>query len=171
MLIYNIRTHNRGYSTIASQLLRSMAVKRGYSNNWKRKIYEFCYTYLFFSSLEKYMKKNHTDKLEYFRDYIIYLYFRYVNTFLGEQDIRFTKFLNAFDMKRDKKNTKDIYDLTNEGILVACWGLSKKTKRIITSENAEYFIPCIDGVTFDYNLVKEMLAHLDKPFYNGQYLI
>lgn len=170
MLIYNMRTHNRGYSTIASQLLRSMAIKKGYSYNWNRKIYEFCYTYLFFASLENYMKRNHTDKLEHFRDYIIYLYFHYVNTFLGPDDLRFTKFLNAFDMAHDKKNSKDIYDLTNEGILVACWGLSKKTKRIINVKNVKQFIPNIDGVEFDCNLIKEMLGHLDKPFYDGQYL-
>lgn len=35
--IYNMKTHNRGYSTIGSQLLRSLAIKHGYENAMEKK--------------------------------------------------------------------------------------------------------------------------------------
>lgn len=61
------------------------------------------------------------------------------------------------------------YSISNEGILIACWGLSKKTK-YITDENVKGKIPDIDGVNFDCDLIKEMINHLDSPYYDGQYL-
>lgn len=168
-LMNNMKTHRRGYSTISSQLLRTLAIKHGYENAWKRKVFEMIYTYIFFNSLYKYEEKFRVANREHFRDWIIYLYFHFVNTFLGKEDIRFSKLLNAFDMKYDKKNCKDIYDISNEGILIACWGLSKKTK-YITDENVKGKIPDIDGVNFDCDLIKEMINHLDSPYYDGQYL-
>ena len=167
--IYNMKTHNRGYSTIGSQLLRSLAIKHGYENAWKRKIYEVIYTYIFFNCLYKYEVKYRVANREHFRDWIIYLYFHNVNTFLGKEDIRFSKILNAFDMQYNNLNEKDIYDISNEGVLIACWGLSKKTK-YITKENIKDWIPNIEGVEFDVNKLIDMIKHLDEPYYNGQYL-
>lgn len=167
--IYNMKTHNRGYSTIGSQLLRTLAIKHGYENAWKRKIYEVIYTYIFLNCLYKYEVKYRVANREHFRDWIIYLYFHNVNTFLGKEDIRFSKILNAFDMQYNDLNKKDIYDISNEGVLIACWGLSKKTK-YITKENIKDWIPNIEGVEFDVDKLIDMIKHLDEPYYNGQYL-
>ena len=164
-----MRTQRRGYSTIGSQLLRSLAIETGYDSKWKRKFFEAFYTNLFFKSLYNYLSRHKVANRQNYRQWLIYLYFHYVNTFLGDEDIRFYKFLNVFDMQYSKKNTIDIYDVSNEGILLACWGLSKKTK-YITKDNLSDWIPDIPGVKFEYNLLSEMIEHLNEPFYDGQYL-
>ena len=169
MFLYNMRTQRRGYSTIGSQLLRSLAIETGYDSKWKRKFFEAFYTNLFFKSLYNYLSRHKVANRQNYRQWLIYLYFHYVNTFLGDEDIRFSKFLNVFDMQYSKKNTIDIYDVSNEGILLACWGLSKKTK-YITKNNLSGWIPDIPGVKFEYNLLSEMIEHLNEPFYDGQYL-
>lgn len=40
----------------------------------------------------------------------------------------------------------------------------------ISDENVKGKIPDIDGVNFDCDLIKEMINHLDSPYYDGQYL-
>lgn len=165
-LIFNLKAHARGYSTIGSQLFRTLAIKNGYENTWKRKIYEMVYTYIFFNCLFEYEEKYRVANVECFKDWIVYLYFHYVNTFLGKEDIQFSNILEAFD----KTNEKDIYDISNEGVLIACLGINKKTK-YITEENLKNFIPNIRGVKFDVNKLTEMIKHLDEPYYDGQYLI
>ena len=100
-------------------------------------------------------------------EYLLFIYFHKVNTFLG--DATFSKFLNAFDMKYNKRNDKDIYDCTNEGIFIACMGLSKRANKI-TKENIDYYLQGIDNVELDSNLICEMVGKMmDKP-YDGNYL-
>ena len=72
-------------------------------------------------------------------------------------------------MQYSNKNIIDIYDVSNEGILLACLGLSKKTK-FITKKNLRSWIPNLPGIEFDYELLSEMIEHLDEPYYDEQYL-
>lgn len=97
----------------------------------------------------------------------MYLYFHKVSTFLG--DATFSKFLNAFDMKYNKRNEKDIYDCTNEGIFIACMGLSKRAEHI-SKDNIDYYLEGIGNVELDSALICDMVEKMmDRP-YEGNYL-
>ena len=73
-------------------------------------------------------------------------------------------------MQYKNKNRKDIYECSNEGIFIACMGLSKRALRI--NENTiDYYMNFIDySVTLDSDKILKMVnVMMDKPF-NGNYL-
>jgi D-alanyl-D-alanine carboxypeptidase len=78
MIIINsdkIRHFVRGYSTIEMQLIRTLSIKNGYSRYlYRRKIYEFIYSTIFFNSLKEYFKYYHFPNINVFKYYLIYIY-------------------------------------------------------------------------------------------------
>lgn len=165
--IKNIFDESRGYSTIPMQLIRSLGIKRGYNYKYRRKIFEILYSGMFFKGIERMLKEDQVAQRQYFKKYLIYIYFHKVNTFLG--DATFSKFLNAFDMQYSKKNEKDIYDCSNEGIFIACMGLSKRANSI-TKDNIEYYLQAIDNVELDSDVVCDMVGKMMGRPYDGNYL-
>ena len=165
--IKNIFDESRGYSTIPMQLVRSLGIKRGYNYKYRRKIFEILYSRMFFKGIERMFNEDKVTQRQYFKEYLLYIYFHKVNTFLG--DATFSKFLNAFDMKYGKKNDKDIYDCTNEGIFIACMGLSKRATNI-TRENIEKYLQSINDVYLDSDVICEMVKNMMNKPYNGNYL-
>ena len=160
--IKNIFDESRGYSTIPMQLVRSLGIKRGYNYKYRRKIFEILYSRMFFKGIERMFNEDKVTQRQYFKEY-----FHKVNTFLG--DATFSKFLNAFDMKYNRKNEKDIYDCTNEGIFIACMGLSKRATNI-TPENIDYYLQSIENVQLDAEIICDMVEKMmDRP-YDGNYL-
>ncbi len=165
--IRNIFDEDRGYSTIPMQLVRSLGIKRGYNCKYRRKIFEILYSRMFFKGIERMLNEDQVAQRQYFKQYLLYIYFHKVNTFLG--DATFSKFLNAFDMKYNKQNDKDIYDCTNEGIFIACMGLSKRATHI-TKENIKYYLQSIDNVELNPDIICNMVDNMmDRP-YEGNYL-
>lgn len=165
--IRNIFDEDRGYSTIPMQLVRSLGIKRGYNCKYRRKIFEILYSRMFFKGIERMLNEDQVAQRQYFKQYLLYIYFHKVNTFLG--DATFSKFLNAFDMKYNKQNDKDIYDCTNEGIFIACMGLSKRATNI-TQENIKYYLQSIDNVELNPDIICNMVDNMmDRP-YEGNYL-
>lgn len=165
--IKNIFDESRGYSTIPMQLVRSLGIKRGYNYKYRRKIFEILYSRMFFKGIERMFNEDKVTQRQYFKEYLLYIYFHKVNTFLG--DATFSKFLNAFDMKYNRKNEKDIYDCTNEGIFIACMGLSKRATHI-TPENIDYYLQSIENVQLDAEIICDMVEKMmDRP-YDGNYL-
>ena len=165
--IKNIFDESRGYSTIPMQLVRSLGIKRGYNYKYRRKIFEILYSRMFFKGIERMFNEDKVTQRKYFKEYLLYIYFHKVNTFLG--DATFSKFLNAFDMKYNRKNEKDIYDCTNEGIFIACMGLSKMATNI-TPENIDYYLQSIENVQLDAEIICDMVEKMmDRP-YDGNYL-
>ncbi len=165
--VRNIFNESRGYSTIPMQLIRSIGIKRGYNYKYRRKIFEIIYSRMFFKGIERMLYEDQVAQRQYFKKYLLYIYFHKVNTFLG--NATFSKFLNAFDMKYNKRNEKDIYDCTNEGIFIACMGLSKRAD-YITRDNIDYYLQGIDNVVLDSELICDMVEKmLDRP-YDGNYL-
>lgn len=165
--IKNIFDESRGYSTIPMQLVRSLGIKRGYNYKYRRKIFEILYSRMFFKGIERMFNEDKVTQRKYFKEYLLYIYFHKVNTFLG--DATFSKFLNAFDMKYNRKNEKDIYDCTNEGIFIACMGLSKRATNI-TPENIDYYLQSIENVQLDAEIICDMVEKMmDRP-YDGNYL-
>ena len=73
------------------------------------------------------------------------------------------------DMKYRSKNDKDIYDCSNEGIFIACMGLSKRAD-YINQDNVEYYLQSIDNVDLNADIICDMVEKMmDKP-YDGNYL-
>ena len=164
--ISNIVTGTRGYSTIPMQLIRSIGLEEGYVCTIRRKIFECMYSKMFFEGFEKYLDQMIISKRSFVKAYYLYIYFHTVDTKLG--DVRFTKFLNAFDMKHNKKNTIDIQECSKEGIFIACMGLSHRAN-LINEDNIDSYLEQIP-VDLDKEQILEMLSvMMDKP-YNGNYL-
>lgn len=162
----NVLSGKRGYSTIPMQLIRSLGIEKGYNYSYRRKIFEFVYSKIFFDGLKKLYKQNQVAKQSYIKEYLLYIYFHSVNTFLG--DITFSKFLNAFDLQKNKRNQKDIYDCSNEGIFIACMGLSKRAS-LINKYNIDYYIENIP-VPLNKSMICNMVENMMNRPYNGQYL-
>ena len=165
--VKNIFDESRGYSTIPMQLIRSLGIRRGYNYKYRRKIFEILYSRMFFKGIERMLNEDQVAQRQYFKEYLLYIYFHEVNTFLG--DATFSKFLNAFDMKYNKKNEKDIYDCTNEGIFIACMGLSKRADHI-TKNNIDYYLRKINDVNLDPDMICDMVDKMMEKPYEGNYL-
>ena len=165
--VKNVFDESRGYSTLPMQLIRSLGIQRGYNCKYRRKIFEIIYSRIFFKGIERMLDEDQVAQRQNFKTYLLYIYFHKVNTFLG--DATFSKFLNAFDMKYDEKNEKDIYDCTNEGIFIACMGLSKRAS-CITRENIDYYLQRIDGVELNSEVICDMVGRMMEKPYEGNYL-
>lgn len=163
----NVLSEKRGYSTIPMQLVRSLGIKRGYNYKYRRKIYELIYSKIFFDGINKMFIEDQVVKREHIKTYYLYIYFHTVNTFLG--DAKFSKFLNAFDMQYNKRNEKDIYECSNEGIFIGCMGLSKRAS-IITQDNIEYYVFKIKNIELDKVKICDMVQRMMSKPYNGNYL-
>lgn len=165
--ISNVVLGNRGYSTLPMQLIRTIGVKQGYNCRYRRKLFEFIYSKMFFDGFAKYLKQEHVQKRKHIKEYYLYIYFHTAPTYL--KDATFTKFLNAFDMQYRNKNKIDIYDCSNEGIFIACMGL-KKSAHKINEDTVEYYTGQVTDVELDKDKICEMVSKMmDKP-YNGNYL-
>lgn len=162
---YNTIKRKRGYSTIQMQLMRSIGIESGYECTFRRKIFELIYTPIFFRSLMKFYKKKRVTKRGYFKDYLIYIYFRTVNTFFD--DIYFTKFYKAFDFTGEKKT--DLKDWSLEGVFIACMGLSKRAS-MMNEDNIDYYLGTIEGVKLDKERILEMVKNFRQRMYDGEYL-
>lgn len=163
----NTFSKDRGYSTIQMQLIRSLGIKRGYNYRYHRKVFELLYSKMFFEGIKRMLNEDKVAQRKYIKQYILYIYFHKVNTFLG--DATFSKFLNAFDMQHNRRNKKDIYDCSNEGIFIACMGLSKRADRI-DKDNIDYYLSIIDNVTLDGDIICEMVSVMMSKPYEGNYL-
>lgn len=165
--VKNALKEDRGYSTIPMQLIRALGVKSGYNCTYRRKVFEFLYSKMFFDGIKRLFKEEQVAKREKIKEYYLYIYFHAVNTFLG--DATFSKFLNAFDMQYKKKNKKDIYECSNEGIFIACMGLSKRADKI-NKNNIDYYLSIIDGVELDKAAICDMVSRMMSKPYDGNYL-
>lgn len=166
--VKNTIAGERGYSTIPMQLIRTLGIKRGYNYKYRRKIFELLYSRMFFEGIKKMLYENKIGRRNYFKEYCLYIYFHTVNTFL--ENIWFSKFLNAFDMQYSKKNIKDIYDCTNEGIFIACMGLSKRAYiNYFADKRIDAYIKNID-IELDKEKICEMAKNMMQKPYNGNYL-
>lgn len=164
----NAIDEKRGYSTIPMQLMRSIVIKRGYNCKIRRKLFELIYCKIFFNGIEKMFKEDKVARRDKVKEYYLYIYFHKVNTFLGNAS--FSKFLNAFDMQYNEKNKKDIYDCSNEGIFIACMGLSKRAKKI-NGNNIDVYLSSIDrNVDINRNEVLKMVSEMMSKPYKGNYL-
>ena len=72
-------------------------------------------------------------------------------------------------MQYDKKNKKDIYQCSNEGIFIACMGLSKRATSI-TENTIEKYLKGIVNVDLDKNKRLNMVSNLKNKSNDENYL-
>lgn len=142
----SVKRFMRGYSTIEMQLLRTLAVEEGYNCIVRRKIYEIVYARLFYRNLKKYYDECECN-IEYFKEYILYLYLRIAPCLNigGEQKIE-----TVFKKKReyiDKYSEEELF------ILTLCF--SGKIKR-------DYVLKLYEGVIYECGLDMKKLEHYRK---------
>ena len=112
------------------QLIRSLGIIKGYNCAIRRKLYELIYSKMFFEGMKRFFSDEFVSKMRYYNEYLLYVYFHVVKTFLG--DAAFSKFLNEFDMQYSDKNVKDIYMLKRRifycvyGIKQTCFKYKRK---------------------------------------------
>lgn len=111
-----ITNYMRGYSTIEMQLIRTLAVKDGYTTHtYQRKIYEFIYSTVFFDSLKSYYNYHEYNNLHEFKYYVIYLYIM-----IAPVRINGTQYNNI----KELYNKKQLNDITIEEFYIWTFGLS-----------------------------------------------
>lgn len=168
--ISNVVHGSRGYSTIPMQLIRSIGIRTGYDCTFRRKNYEFLYSKMFFDGLKSFYKENNFAKQNHFRQYLLYIYFHTVHTQLDDE-IVFSKFLNAFDMQYKNPNIKDIYECSNEGVFIACMGLSNSAKYLKYDRFLDQSLNLIDqSVPIKKEKIKQLLSVMYNHPFNGNYL-
>lgn len=112
----NIKQYLRGYSTLEMQLIRTLSIKNGYSQHiYRRKIYEFVYSTIFFNSLKKYYEYFHYNNVEYFKYYLIYIY-------INVAPVRINK--KRFNTIFELYGKKDLSEITPEEFYIWVLGLS-----------------------------------------------
>lgn len=143
--IRNLKLKSRGHSTPEMQLLRTIAVARGFEEHpFKRKIFEIVYSKIFFSALKEYHESNTYLDMDNYRHYLLYIY---LNTVMTKIDgIRYTPFSSAF---KDNK----IENWSMEGLFAACLGLSF---REASDYQLELFGHIIERFELDPNLIKRL---------------
>lgn len=109
--------HIRGYSTIEMQLMRNIGLQNGYNCVIRRKIFEFVYTKIFFSSLKQFFKDNYYSNRYHYKEYLLWLYFRVVRTRIKGKSVQPAS--AAFTDNRMETWSK-------EGLFIVCMGLSGK---------------------------------------------
>lgn len=111
-----ITNYLRGYSTIEMQLIRTLAVKDGYTTHtYQRKIYEFIYSTIFFDSLKNYYRYHEYNNLYEFKYYIIYLYIMIAPIRINGKN---------YDNIRKLYNKEELNKITIEEFYIWTFGLS-----------------------------------------------
>ena len=111
-----ITNYLRGYSTIEMQLIRTLAVKDGYTTHtYQRKIYEFVYSTIFFDSLKNYYRYHEYNNLYEFKYYIIYLYIMIAPIRINGKN---------YDNIRKLYNKEELNKITIEEFYIWTFGLS-----------------------------------------------
>lgn len=124
----------RGYSTIEMQLLRTIALESGYTCVIRRKIFEFFYSKIIFSSLKQYYRAHQVVNWWDFKKYIIWLYYQCVPINVNGKQ---------YDSIKSFINIKSVENWPLEKMFVAILALSgkcvnEKTLEIYADTITEY---------------------------------
>ena len=144
------RLYGRGYSTPEMQLLRTIGIARGYDRyKFRRKIYEILYSKILFSSLKTFHQANTYLELNYYREYILWIYFKAVLSKI--------KGVKYFPLSTAFQNCDDIANWSLNGLFIVCLGLSF---RDVTTETLDIF----DNIIQKFNLSRDEIIMLYEMF-------
>lgn len=137
----------RGYSTPEMQLLRNLAVVRGYDKHkFSRKIYEILYSKILFSSLKSFYERNTYRGLEHYRHYLLYVYVHTVPVRIHKR--KYTPMVSVF------KN-RNFWEWTDEAMFVACLGLCFR-------DVSETTLQIYDGIIQDFLLDERQIRSISS---------
>lgn len=126
----------RGYSTLEMQLIRTLAIERGWDCVVRRKFYEIFYSMIFFSSYYDKYDTYYYRNTRKFRMYLLYVYCHTVKTWIGGKKRRFCDWFEE----------KDIGKWELEKMLVASVGLNSTR---INKDNIARFAHIIETFELD----------------------
>lgn len=153
------RRYLRGYSTIEMQLLRVLAINRGFytgSHHKKlfevhcvivRKIFELLYTDMFFKNLKR--EQETINNIMYFREYLVFIYLHVVSTRLNGKTYNPVSrvFLNA-----------DVISWPNEALFVASLGLNFSR---IDKSRVRLYNNVIDEFSLDRSIILKLIENMN----------
>lgn len=140
---------NRGYSTIEMQLIRTLAIDSDVYKIYpvKRKLFELCYSYIFFNCLKEYYIGKYRDYSWYkFKCFLIFLYMNNAKSMIGKREYIL---IDAFKKKK-------IIDVSYEQYLIWIYGLSHCCCSWII-ENSNY----IEWYKLDLNVIRKELSKFE----------
>lgn len=105
--------HIRGYSTIEIQLMRTIGIIYGYDIIIIRKIYEITYTTIFLKSLRNYYLKNIYANRNKYKEFLLYIYLKNVNTLVEE---RYYSKITDFIGNREEDWSKEVCFIAFSGL-------------------------------------------------------
>ncbi len=126
----------RGYSTLEMQLIRTLAVERGWNCIIRRKFYEIFYSPIFFSSYYDMFDTYYYRNTCKYRLFLLYVYCHTVQTWIGGKKRRFCDWFEE----------KDIGKWELEKMLVASVGLNGTR---ITEDNVDRYAYIIEAYELD----------------------
>lgn len=147
----------RGYSTIEMQLIRILSYKKGLKlgkpRNLEelylvltRKIYEVVYSTIFFTSYKKYL--NISEKKDYYKYYLIYIYLHTVQTNLNGR---------VFAPLDKIFGKVDIMKWPIEAILIIALGLNS---RRITIDRINVYMNLVYKYDLDIEVIDQLVESL-----------
>ena len=135
----------RGYSTLEMQLIRTLAIDRGWNCVIRRKFYEIFYSPIFFSSYYDRFYTYYYRNTGKFRMFLLYVYCHTVHTWIGGKKRRFCDWFEEDDIGK--------WEL--EKMLVASVGLNSTR---ITKDNIDRYASIIEA----YQLNRERILAISK---------
>lgn len=141
----------RGYSTPEMQLLRNLAVERGYEKyKYTRKIYEVIYSKIIFQSLLEHYARNTYKGIDHYRHYLLFVYLHVVPI-----RVHGRKYQPMVTLFKDK----DFTHWSDEQMFVACLGLSFQnvSDRTLTTYSQ---------IIQDYQLSEEEILRVSRKLKN-----
>lgn len=159
----------RGYSTIEMQLMRQLAIETGYQKVYRRKIYEFLYTHMFFRSLDQKRKyNNYQEHIQTYKKRIAYVYFKKVPTYLNTGKA-YKRCDDIYDFYRSIRTEKEfnqeeitpekiVYSLTLEETFIFILGLSGKK---LYDEMLEKYTNYLEKFELNINTIKEIILKIN----------
>ncbi len=126
----------RGYSTLEMQLIRTLAIERGWDCVIRRKFYEIFYSPIFFSSYYDKFDTYYYRNTSKFRMFLLYVYCHTVHTWIGGKKQRFCDWFEESDIGK--------WEL--EKMLVASVGLNSTR---ITKDNIDRYAYIIETYQLD----------------------
>ena len=148
----------RGHSTPEMQLLRTIGIARGYDKyKYQRKVFEIVYSKIFFSALKDYHNTNTYTGLQYYRHYLLSVYFQTVLTKINKK--RCVPLSSAF------LNPDDVKNWSMNGLFVACLGLSF---REVNDYHLKLFAHIVCKYELDPEQIKKLSSHYPEKFKPGE---
>lgn len=130
----------RGCSTLEMQLIRNIGIEKGYDKCIiKRKVFEFLYTYLFFSGLKKYYENTRNTKRKEFKKFILYVYLH---------SIKLSLFGNDFQAINKLFEQEQVEEWDIDAFYVAILSLTGAT---VTAKRMALYPNAVNSIGIDLN--------------------